>query len=268
MNTHRPGDTGDEVGLLQRQLVHAGFDVPVTHIYDAATEHAVKAFQASVGLVVDGIAGLKTLAALAIGQREPKHLCDVDLLGAAAALDVDVACVRAINEIESCGHGFLADGRAAILFERHIFWERLRTHGIDPEPLTLCHPDIISQTRGGYAGGMAEYARLEKAEAIHAGAAWESASWGAFQVMGEHWQRLGYESVDEFVSCMQTGEREQLDAFVRFVKSDRHLMAALKSRNWEAFAQGYNGRVFRANLYDVKLARAYDRYAAIPTATR
>jgi peptidoglycan hydrolase-like protein with peptidoglycan-binding domain len=163
MKTHRLGDHGDDVGLLQRRLGRAGYPLDVTHLYDAATESAVKALQARTGLVVDGIAGPKTLAALATGRRDPKHLSDADLVQAADTLGVPVACVRAVNEVESRGSGFLTDGRPAILFERHIFWKRLQARGIDPAPIAAKYPNLLSQTPGGYQGNAAEYARLASA---------------------------------------------------------------------------------------------------------
>jgi hypothetical protein len=83
--------------------------------------------------------------------------------------------------------------------------------------------------------------------------------------MAYHWKRLGYAGVDEFVARMESGEAEQLEAFVRYVAADPALVAALKGRKWAAFAKGYNGEGYAANLYDVKLARAFDRYAqAVP----
>jgi hypothetical protein len=261
MKTHRLGDHGDDVGLLQRRLNRAGYPLAVTHVYDEATEAAVKAVQTKTGLVIDGIAGPKTLAAIATGERSPKHLADADIVKAAATLGVPAACVRAVNEVESSGSGFLSDGRPVILFERHIFWKRLEARGIDPAPIAAKNPDILSQTRGGYKGGAAEYMRLASAELIDAGAAYESASWGAFQVMGENWQRLGYSSVDELVSGMENSEADQLDLFVRFVAADTGLLAALKARKWAAFAKGYNGPDFARNLYDAKLAQAYLKYA-------
>ncbi|KAG0188579.1 hypothetical protein DFQ28_004624 [Apophysomyces sp. BC1034] len=259
MKTHRLGDHGDDVGLLQRRLMRAGFPVDVTHVYDEATEAAVRAIQKKTGLVDDGIAGPKTLAAIATGRRDPKHLANADIVRAEDALGVPVACVRAVNEVESTGLGFLSDGRPKILFERHIFWKRLEARGIDPAPIATKYPNICSQTTGGYQGGAAEYMRLAAAELIDAGAAYESASWGAFQVMGFHWERLGYSSVDDFVARMENGEGDQLDAFVRFVAADTGLVAALKGRKWAVFARGYNGPNFARNLYDVKLARAFDR---------
>jgi hypothetical protein len=261
MKTHRLGDIGADVGLLQSRLNRVGYALAVTHVYDAATENAVRALQTKTGLVVDGIAGPKTYAALATGQRDPKHLADADLVRAADTLGVPLACVRAVNEVESTGSGYLVDGRPKILFERHVFWRRLKARGIDPAPLAAKYPNIVSQTPGGYQGGAAEYTRLATAELIDPAAAYESASWGAFQVMGENWQRLGYSSVDDFVARMENSEAAQLDAFVRFVAADSGLVAALKARKWATFAKGYNGPNYAANLYDVKLARAYDRYA-------
>jgi hypothetical protein len=173
---------------------------------------------------------------------------------------VPLACVRAVNEVESTGSGYLVDGRPKILFERHIFWRRLKAHGIDPAPLAAKYPNIVSQTPGGYQGGTAEYTRLATAELIDPATAYESASWGAFQVMGENWQRLGYSCVDDFVARMENSEADQLDAFARYVAADSGLVAALKARKWATFAKGYNGPNYAANLYDVKLARAYDRY--------
>ncbi|SDQ70134.1 Putative peptidoglycan binding domain-containing protein [Burkholderia orbicola] len=261
------GDHGDDVGLLQRRLIRAGYAVQITHVYDAATEAAVIALQRKTDLVDDGIAGPKTYAALATGQRDPKHLALADLERAARTLDVPLACIRAVNEVESRRAGFLSGGRPVILFERHVFWKRLQARGIDPAPFAARQPDIVSRTRGGYRGGGAEYLRLAMAESIDAGAAWESASWGAFQVMGYHWERLGYAGIDAFVACMEDGEAQHLDAFVRYIAADDALRRALGARQWAAFARAYNGPDYAANLYDVKLARAFDRYASLAAAS-
>ncbi|MGI4815401.1 MAG: N-acetylmuramidase domain-containing protein [Janthinobacterium lividum] len=261
MDTHRFGDQGDDIGLLQRRLEKAGCQVAASHIYDAATEAAVMQLQQKYGLVVDGIAGPKTLNALAAGRRHPKHLTDADLAWAADVLNVPLAAIRAVNEVESRGCGFLPDGRPVILFERHIFWRQLKHHGVDPQPIAQALPDIVSQRPGKYLGGAAEYMRLASAEHFHAGAAYESASWGAFQIMGCHWSALGYSSVDHFVACMENSESDQLEAFVRFVTADAALLAAMRSRRWTQVAKLYNGPNYARHLYDVKLARAYLRYA-------
>lgn len=196
----------------------------------------------------------------------PGHLADADLVKAADALGVPVTVIRAVNEVESRGAGFLPEGRPKILFERHVFYRLLRVREIDSDVLAAKYPNIVSSRRGGYMGGAAEYTRLAIAEGIHADAAHESASWGAFQIMGENWHALKYDSVADFVACMQRSEADHLDAFVRFIAANPALLSALKGRKWAAFAKGYNGPDYARNLYDVKLARAYDKYAELEKA--
>ncbi|OZI23027.1 peptidoglycan-binding protein [Bordetella genomosp. 9] len=259
-DTLKPGDQGQAVADLQAALSAAGYAVARTHVYDDATEAAVSALQRARRLVVDGVYGPKTAAALA-GLETGRLLTEADLARAADMLDVPLASVKAVNEVESRGCGFLPDGRPVILYERHVFYDRLAAHGIDPAPHAARLPAIVNTESGGYAGGAAEYRRLAMATAICAPAALEAASWGAFQVMGYHWQRLGYASIDDFVARMRRTEGDQLDAFVRYVQADAALSKALAGRKWAAFARGYNGPAYARNLYDVKLARAYDRYA-------
>ncbi|MEX3846777.1 N-acetylmuramidase domain-containing protein [Paraburkholderia sp. BR10882] len=261
----RKGDTGDEVALLQRRLTRAGFPTPETHVFDYATESAVMAFQKACGLVIDGVVGNKTLAAQLAGFAMSEHLTDADLAKAAHTLGVPIAAIRAVNEVESRGEGFLPDGRPVILFERHVFCKRLKARGFDVDALAAKYPNIVSPTAGGYMGKAAEYTRLAIAERIDADAAHESASWGAFQIMGYHWQALEYSSVADFVARMQRSEGDHLDAFVRFIAADTALLSALKGRKWAAFSKGYNGPDYARNLYDVKLARAYERYADMTT---
>jgi hypothetical protein len=261
----RKGDIGDDVALLQRRLTRAGFPVPETHVFDHETESAVMTLQKARGLVIDGIVGPKTMTALLAGVTPPTHLTDADLVKAADTLGVPVPTIRAVNEVESRGQGFLPDGRPVILFERHVFYRRLKARGIDADALGAKYPNIVSPNPGGYMGGAAEYTRLATAESIDADAAHESASWGAFQVMGYHWERLGYTSVADFVACMQCSEGDHLDAFVRYVAADPVLISALKGRKWATFSKGFNGPDYARNLYDVKLARAYERYSDMMT---
>lgn len=259
----RHGDLGSAVAALQRQLNAAGFKIDANGIYDDATEAAVGKFQKRAGLIADGIAGAKTLSALTGGARNPRLLSEADLVQAADRLGVPLAAIKAVNQVESRGRGFLDDGRRpVILYERHVMFQRLEAIGLDAPALAGKYPNLVSAQRGGYAGGASEYARLLSARTIDSGCALESCSWGQFQIMGYHWQALGYAGIDAFVTAMVTNEAAQLDAFVRFIEADPALLKALKSRKWADFARGYNGPAYKANLYDVKLARAFDRFAA------
>ncbi|VWD35907.1 N-acetylmuramidase domain-containing protein [Burkholderia contaminans] len=259
--TLRLGDRGTDVGYLQRQLVAAGARIDADAIYGSATRTAVMAFQASHGLVADGVTGPKTWSTLAAGRRDPRHLTDADLQRAADRLQVDLAAVRAVNEVESHGAGFLPDGRPVILYERHIMYRQLAAAGLDADALAAKYPALVNPKRGGYAGDAAEYVRVASASQISAVCALEATSWGAFQIMGFHWKSLGYPDVFAFVDAMKVSEAEQLEAFVRFILNDKTLLAALRGRKWAKFAELYNGRAYAENLYDVKLERAFDRYS-------
>ncbi|MDN7645449.1 N-acetylmuramidase domain-containing protein [Burkholderia cenocepacia] len=259
--TLRLGDRGADVSYLQRQLIAAGARLDTDAIYGSATRDAVMAFQATHGLVADGIAGPKTWSTLSAGRRDPRHLTDADLQRAADRLQVDLAAVRAVNEVESKGAGFLPDGRPVILYERHIMYRQLAAAGLDADALAAKYPALVNSKRGGYAGDAAEYARLASASQISAACALEATSWGAFQIMGFHWKALGYPDVFAFVDAMKVSEAEQLEAFVRFVLADKVMLAALRGKKWAKFAELYNGMAYAENLYDVKLERAFDRYS-------
>lgn len=262
----RKGDIGAEVADLQRRLNSVGFNLVVDAFFDVKTEAAVIAFQRRVGLVADGIAGPKTISVLLSGERNKKLLSEADLEIAAIRLGVQLAAIKAVNNVESRGKGFLDDGRPIILFERHVMLRRLETHGMDGDAIAVKNPGIVNAKRGGYIGNGAEYARLAAAIQIHPQAALESCSWGQFQIMGYHWEALGFKSIETFVDAMKRSEADQLEAFCRFIEDDPALHKALKTRNWSKFAQIYNGPAYKENLYDVKLARAFDRLTPAPEA--
>jgi peptidoglycan hydrolase-like protein with peptidoglycan-binding domain len=63
--TLNPGDTGEQVKILQRALKSLGFDPgQADGDYGPTTQAQVERFQLSKGLTGDGIVGQQTLAAL------------------------------------------------------------------------------------------------------------------------------------------------------------------------------------------------------------
>lgn len=262
----RHGDTGYRVESLQHALVQAGHAIAVDGRFGDRTEAAVRAVQRAHGLVVDGLAGPRTRAAL--GGRPDRHrLRQDDLVHAAERLGVELAAVMAVNEVESRGSGLHVGGpyggQAVILFERHIMRRRLIHHGIDPVPHQRQRPDLVNDRPGGYRGGAREHERLDNASRLHPVSAIESASWGLFQIMGFHWERLGYASARAWREAMST-EGQQLAAFTRFIDADRGLLTALRRQDWREFARRYNGPAFERNDYDTRLAAAYRRHSRQP----
>jgi hypothetical protein len=183
-------------------------------------------------------------------------LTEADFQRAAAALNCEVACIKAVNDVESAGKGFLPSGRPKILFEAHIFSKRT-DHQYD-----ATHPDISSPhwNKALYRGGEKEYDRLEEAMTMNRQAAMESASWGRFQIMGFNYKSAGFGSVEDFVDAMFQSEGKQLDAFVSFLKNS-HLDTPLRQKRWADFARGYNGPGYADNQYDKKLENAYEKYS-------
>jgi len=265
----RLGASGAEVRQLQELLNKTGhFAIALDGEFGKLTEVAVKTFQTRYGIVPDGVVGPVTLNALQGGAGYKnaavtavvgnKKLTDADFVKAAQKLGVSVAHVRAVCTVEAGSTGFLSDGRPKILFERHYFYKLCPAAKRVGAPLDICNP-----TSGGYVGNSAEWTRLERAMLFDTAAALESASWGLFQIMGSHWKRLGYTSVMDMVARMKQSEGEQLDAFVRFVLTDKKLHNALKASQWATFARIYNGPAYAKNQYDIKMAIAFKKWSKV-----
>lgn len=89
-----------------------------------------------------------------------------------------------------------------------------------------------------------------------------SCSWGVGQVMGVHWQKLGFGSASEFHTFIMSGLRSQVEVMVRFIEN-AGLIDELKRQDWAGFARIYNGPRYRDNKYDTKMAAAYARYGGM-----
>jgi len=264
---------GSSVSFLQELLVKVGYDIPITEYFGSLTESTVKDFQSKNRLVIDGEVGLKTWTVL-LEKTKPaqtirdKFLGEKDLIDFSKKYGVELASIKAVNEVESSGKGFFVDGRPKILFEGHIFWKQLKERGIDPASLSkTSNEDILysSWTKKHYLGGTNEYLRLEKAIALGTDprikeAAFASTSWGSYQIMGFHALKLGYPTVQNFVDEMYVNERNQLDAFGRYLATFGCL-THLKNKDWTKFAKCYNGPAYAENKYDIKMAIAYRKYS-------
>ncbi|MDG3582067.1 N-acetylmuramidase family protein [Galbibacter pacificus] len=274
MKTLRYKSYDPAVYLLEQILVKLGFPVVISNYFGKDTETAVKSFQLKHDLVIDGIVGVKTWSKLlaienTLFNNTDKLLSEKDLMDFSKKFNLDLAIVKAINEVESNGKGFLISGRAKILFEGHVFWKELEKRGISPEKYVSAktrHVLYPKWTKKYYVGGEGEYLRLETAASIQKSkdfhdAAHASASWGAFQIMGYHYKDLGYTSVNAFVEAMQIHEREHLHAFGMYLKANK-LLPFLREKDWDAFSRAYNGPSYKKNQYDKRLKLLYFKYTA------
>ncbi|EPF72655.1 N-acetylmuramidase family protein [Acinetobacter rudis] len=179
----------------------------------------------------------------------------------AASLSISVPALRAVIEVECKGSGFNSDQTPVILFERHVFRQRLiaNNKAQAAEKAMRERPDLCNKAAGGYGLYSAQHGRLNAATQYHRDSALESASWGLGQVMGYHWKSLGYPNLQNFINAMYRDEASQLDAMCRYIKVN-NLVKALQNKDWKAFARGYNGPAYAKNQYDVKLANAYKKW--------
>lgn len=192
---------------------------------------------------------------------ETLRITESDIKHAADLLNVEVATIKAVLEVETGNRGgFLAIGKPTILFEGHVFWRQLKSRGVDPVKYQKGNEDILypKWTRTHYQGGLKEYDRLERARAIHREAADSSASWGLAQIMGFNYRVCGCPSVSEFVDIMCENEGKQLELFVRFIKGN-HWDSYLRKHDWKGFARHYNGSGYVQNQYDKRLEMAYQK---------
>jgi len=274
MRTIKLGVKSSEVYYLNELLLKLKYSVLVSDSFEVATDKAVRDFQLKNSLVVDGVVGLKTWSALIektkVGfSSNSKLLSEQNLIDFANEHNLELAVVKAVNEVESGGKGFLVDGRPKILFEGHVFWRQLVARNINPVTYANANTkDILFKdyTKKYYLGGTAEYTRLEKATKLNpdkkfSDAAKCSASWGLYQIMGFNALSIGYNTIDEFVEKMYLNEGEHLKAFGLFLKAN-NLIKLLRDKKWADFALKYNGEAYKTNKYDEKLMKAYLKFKA------
>lgn len=273
MKTIKAGARSPEVYYLNELLAKLKYNVIVSDYFGSETDKAIKDFQIKNNLVVDGVVGLKTWSTLLEKSKNGfsannKLLSEQDLMDFSNQFNLELAVVKAVNEVESNGKGFLIDGRPKILFEGHIFWRELEKRNINPNAyINSITQDILFEkyTKKYYVGGTAEYIRLEKARNLaqdkrFIDAANSAASWGLFQIMGFNAVSIGYKSIDEFVEKMNKNEGEHLKAFGLFLEKN-NLIGLLRNKNWASFALKYNGPAYKTNKYDEKLMKAYQKYS-------
>ena len=191
-----------------------------------------------------------------------RTLTDADYVRAAKELNVEVAAIRAVAEVEAAGEGFLPDGRPAVLYEAHIFHRVTKGGHIAAKDRNGVLLSTSKWNRSLYgASGAHQHDRLADAAKFDDSAAKQACSWGTFQILGENYKAAGCSTIDEFVDKMNSGAPAHLDAFVAFIKANK-LDTALRKKQWATFARGYNGPAYKQNAYDTKMANAYARWKA------
>lgn len=189
--------------------------------------------------------------------RDPNELQPADYAAAAQSIGCEVEAIQAVVEQEVGIRGpWDTIGRPTLLFERHKFSKHTN------KVWDNTHPDIANASSGGYGRYSAQFPKLYRAATLDETAALKSASWGAFQILGENHVQAGHATITAFVDAMLRDLKSQLNAFVSFVNNDDRLKRAITNRDWATFARIYNGPSYRENAYDTKMAAIYRRLTA------
>jgi len=192
----------------------------------------------------------------------------------AAKMGVSAADLAAVLLVESRGRGFDEEGNVITRFENHVFFKRWGEKNkkvfdqhftFDPETRHKGHT-FRKGTTGAFAtfhnNNAKELEVLAFARTLDDTVALESASYGAAQVMGFNFAKLGYSNVQAMVTDFATGIRPQLDGMISFIKSTKLCMDGLKAKDYVKFARGYNGKGKEAE-YSEKIKNASESYAKV-----
>lgn len=263
--TLKRGSTGEPVRMIQKALnedLQSTKPLKTDGSFGPGVEAALKIFQGKYELSITGVySGMENSILGPVIDTRFLMDSDIDILSEEEGLPSDV--MKAIRQVEGKSDGFFPDGRPIILFERHKFYKYL---GLSQgtamaSKVFSMYPDICNSQAGGYSSGEAEYDRLERATEIDSDAAYMSASYGMFQLMGFNYATGGYSDVNEMVSAHAESEQNQFRAIVGFIKANPSLLRAVLNKDPVGIARNYNGSNYAINSYDKKLRAAIDSYS-------
>lgn len=191
------------------------------------------------------------------------RLTEEDYQEVAQMLDVDVAAIKAVVDIETGRRheGFWAPGKPLINFDLTMYRRFAPRCGVSLTKAKKAHPEIFrrpdARRYGSYQA--AQQARLDAACDVDTVSAYQSTFWGMFQIGGFNWRKCGCNSVQQFVELMSRSERSQLELFARFIENSG-MVDAVRRRNWLQFALKYNGPKAKSRGYHKRLAASYKRH--------
>lgn len=185
------------------------------------------------------------------------HLTEKDFALVAEELDVEIAAIKAVVEIEAgkAMKGFWAPGVPVINFDRSMYL-KYRSKAENKEG---AKGEKVPEGLTGYA--LKEWKELINARATNAQGANLGTFWGMFQIGGFNYKLCGCVSVDEFVKRMAYSELEQLQLFAVFI-TNSGMVESLRKKDWKTFARKYNGPSYAKRGYHTKMAKAYSKYSA------
>lgn len=178
---------------------------------------------------------------------------------------IDERLVKAVAIVESSGSGFNEDNSLKIRVEAHLIlnkyphlskWFNVGT------PSFLEHyykfPSYSSRWRSIHTGNyFDEYQALLTASFQIGNLSFDFVSMGSFQIMGFHFDKLGFRNSLEMFTFASQSKENDLEVGLRFIESSDSLIKALQQRDFYRFALLYNGN--NADVYSERIEREYNK---------
>lgn len=201
-------------------------------------------------LVVDGVLGQATRDAIkqVFVNTNARAVTEDQIRTLAGQMSCTYEQLASVANVESSGAPYDSEGRPKMLFERHKFSKY--TDG-KYDVCSYSNPDS-----GGYSED--SWDKLTQAACQDIDAAFKSASWGEFQIMGFWFPDIGFCSSLEMASITIISEYRHYYLFVGYIRL-AGLLAELQrvSTNPDdcrPFAAGYNGPAYEDGGYHEKIA--------------
>lgn len=170
---------------------------------------------------------------------------------------LDWKALTAFITVESGGRGFdTVTGKLIIQFEP--VWFRRK----DP------YAPSGKWSLNGVERQRQEWIAFNDAFNLNPDAAMQATSIGLAQILGLHYNRLGYETVGDMWDDAKKGLDRQIWQLAKFITTDANLLKALRIHDWEKVAGIYNGPKFREIAvkykrvpYDIAMRTEYYKLA-------
>jgi len=177
----------------------------------------------------------------------------------AESFGIDTVAVCAFIEVETGGLGFnTSTGKIIIQFEPS--WFKKQAPYAPSGLWSVNKVDVQSQ----------EWLAFNDAFSDDPEAAMKSTSIGLGQIMGFHYETLGYNSVDEMWDDAKLGIDRQIWQICKFIFSNTSLLFAIKDKDWDKVARIYNGSKYKElaikynrTPYDISMKQQYDIYSKL-----
>lgn len=221
---------------------------------------------------LEGLKGLNRLMASIYNERGQL------IAEQATALGIPSHAAAGIMKVESGGATFNKDtDKTIIRFENHVFW---RLWGKAHKDTFNAHFDF-ERTAGGkpfhghkwresatgewetfHGNQEAEWRVIEFAASLGGQEnAYQSASWGAGQVMGFNYATVGQPNAVAMAAEYNKSERSQITGIFEYISAN-HLAPAVRSADYETLAAGYNGSGQKVE-YGKAIKAAADAYQTV-----